>query len=187
MNGSLCLVSRSLPPCPPNFPLQPGRLVVGRSSDCDLVLPHDSVSRQHAEIHLLNEDVTVVDLDSRNGTFVNDTRIQSSALAVGQRVKFGRVAFLLVRLNPEDEHLDSNRETADDRDGDQAELPAAAANRLSPAQRSVVRHLLDGLSEKETAERLLISPHTVHNHVRDIYAVFGVHSRAELLALLLKE
>jgi DNA-binding CsgD family transcriptional regulator len=60
------------------------------------------------------------------------------------------------------------------------------AKKLSGAQRRVLLLLLDGLSEKDAAERLTISPHTVHNHVRDIYSILNVHTRAELLALLLK-
>jgi DNA-binding CsgD family transcriptional regulator len=55
-------------------------------------------------------------------------------------------------------------------------------NGLSPAQRRVLAALLEGNSEKDVAARLKLSPHTIHNHVREIYARFGVHSRPELMA-----
>ncbi len=42
--------------------------------------------------------------------------------------------------------------------------------------------LLEGLSEKEIAYKLGLSRHTVHSHVKDIYELAGVNSRAELLA-----
>ena len=65
-------------------------------------------------------------------------------------------------------------------------VPESVASQLTRAQCRVLMRLLDGLSEKDTAEALKISPHTVHNHVRDIYSILNVHSRGELLALLLK-
>jgi DNA-binding NarL/FixJ family response regulator len=44
----------------------------------------------------------------------------------------------------------------------------------------------EGLSEKEIAAKLGISLNTVHGHVTSLYRSFGVHSRAELHALLMK-
>jgi DNA-binding CsgD family transcriptional regulator len=186
MTGNLFLLNRSLSLQAPRFPVTTGVFVVGRSSGCDLVVPHASVSRRHAEIQVLGECVTVVDLDSRNGTYVDDARIQSSAVVVGQKVTFGGVPFLLMSEDRDAEFVDSSIETADHRDKLRPILPEAVASRLSWAQRRVLLHLVDGLTEKETAERLKISPHTVHNHVREIYSTLAVHSRAELLALILK-
>ena len=48
------------------------------------------------------------------------------------------------------------------------------------------RGLIEGLTERQTSKRLTLSHHTVHNHVREIYSILNVHSRGELLALLLK-
>jgi DNA-binding NarL/FixJ family response regulator len=46
----------------------------------------------------------------------------------------------------------------------------------------VLSRLLAGESEKEAARRLGLSRATVHEYVTDLYAHFGVHTRAELLA-----
>jgi ATP/maltotriose-dependent transcriptional regulator MalT len=43
--------------------------------------------------------------------------------------------------------------------------------------------LLEGLGEKQIADRLAISRHTVHTYVKQVYDRFHVNSRAELLAL----
>jgi pSer/pThr/pTyr-binding forkhead associated (FHA) protein len=185
MSGNLLLVSRSLLPRPPNFPLKPGTFVVGRSSGCDLILPHESVSRRHAEIQVALGCVTVVDLDSRNGTFIEDERIRTADLLVGQKVQFGGIPFLLVCAD-RDAEPDSDLETADHRGERRTVIPEAVAGRLSPAQNCVLVHLVEGLTERQTSERLCLSPHTVHNHTREIYSILGVHSRAEVLALLLK-
>jgi DNA-binding CsgD family transcriptional regulator len=54
---------------------------------------------------------------------------------------------------------------------------------LPPRQHQVLQLLLvEGLSEKEAARALGISPHTVHVYVKCLYRRFGVHSRSELHA-----
>jgi pSer/pThr/pTyr-binding forkhead associated (FHA) protein len=183
----LYLLNRSLLLNPPRFPVASGVFVVGRSSGCDLVVRHSSVSRRHAEIKVHGNSVTVVDLHSRNGTYVNNERIESSDLMIGQKVTFGGVPFVLMSEDTADEMADSKLETADHGKRERPVIPQSVIDRLSEAQCRVLVHLVEGLSEKDTAERLCISPHTVHNHVRDIYGILGVHSRAELLLLLLNQ
>ena len=53
---------------------------------------------------------------------------------------------------------------------------------LSPRLTSVLRGLLRGLSEKEVAAELRLSPHTTHDYVKMLYRKLGVRSRGELLA-----
>ena len=56
--------------------------------------------------------------------------------------------------------------------------------RLPPRAAQVLDALRAGLSVKEVAGRLDLSPHTVNEHVKSIYRRFGVSSRGELMALL---
>ncbi|XXX81759.1 helix-turn-helix transcriptional regulator [Sorangium sp. So ce134] len=65
------------------------------------------------------------------------------------------------------------------------EVPAALLAGLSPRLRDALRGLARGLSEKEIAAELRISPHTVHDYVKALHRHFGVQSRGELLALCL--
>jgi DNA-binding CsgD family transcriptional regulator len=58
----------------------------------------------------------------------------------------------------------------------------AISESLTPRQRDTLECLLSGASEKETARRLGLSPHTVHVHVKALYRAFEVRTRAELLA-----
>ena len=53
---------------------------------------------------------------------------------------------------------------------------------LSPRLGQTLTCLLAGHSEKEAAQQLGLSPHTVHVYVKELYRRFGVSSRAELLA-----
>jgi serine phosphatase RsbU (regulator of sigma subunit) len=65
-------------------------IVVGRHSKCDLVIPHDSISRQHAKVLCSEGEYLLVDLASINGTFVNGQRVQACLLRTGDRIQFAK-------------------------------------------------------------------------------------------------
>jgi DNA-binding CsgD family transcriptional regulator len=60
--------------------------------------------------------------------------------------------------------------------------PNSTTIRLSPRQREVLSGLLAGDSVKQVALRLGISRFTTQDHVSDLYRIYQVHSRGELLA-----
>jgi hypothetical protein len=64
-------------------------IVVGRSSDLDMVLVEDMVSRKHARIECSDQGIVIEDLGSTNGTFVNGEKIKRAALKEGDRVLIG--------------------------------------------------------------------------------------------------
>jgi len=71
------------------FPLADSpEIVVGRSSDVDMVLIEDMVSRRHARLEC-NDEILIEDLGSTNGTFVNGERIKRTKLQEGDRVLIG--------------------------------------------------------------------------------------------------
>jgi len=80
------------------FILPVGRLQVGRADNNAIVLDDNSLSRGHATIIVTLRGITVEDLGSSNGTFVNGTRIQSQQLAAGDLVRFGNVEFLVSQM-----------------------------------------------------------------------------------------
>jgi hypothetical protein len=72
------------------FPLEEDReIIVGRSSDLDMVLVEEMVSRRHARIQLTNGHISIDDLNSTNGTFVNGERVTHAELQEGDRVLIG--------------------------------------------------------------------------------------------------
>ena len=56
--------------------------------------------------------------------------------------------------------------------------------RLTPAEASVAVLVADGLMYAEIAERLSISPHTVHTHVKEVHRKLDVHSNGRAAALI---
>ena len=81
-------------------------LVIGRGEDCDIRIQDHSVSRKHARITTTPEGVTLADLGSTNGTFVNDVMIKGSApLHDGDYVRVGNCIYrFLVGGNVESEY-----------------------------------------------------------------------------------
>lgn len=71
------------------------RLTIGRGQNNDIVLPSDTVSRQHASIERQGMDIVVTDLGSTNGTFVNENpaRLDQVLLKCGDRLRIGDTIF----------------------------------------------------------------------------------------------
>jgi LuxR family maltose regulon positive regulatory protein len=61
----------------------------------------------------------------------------------------------------------------------QSAEPAALREDLSHSELRVLRYLPSNLSAPEIGNELILSPHTVKTHMRNIYAKLGVHRRAE--------
>lgn len=76
------------------------RFTIGRAEDNDLVLNDKTVSRYHAEISCLRAQYFLTDRESRNGTFVNDSRLEPGSsyhLADGDRIQVADGASLVFR------------------------------------------------------------------------------------------
>jgi hypothetical protein len=75
-----------------------GEVVIGRSSELDLVLLEDMVSRRHAVLTLGGDRIAIADLHSRNGTFVNGEKVRSARLKEGDRILIGTNILKLVTV-----------------------------------------------------------------------------------------
>ncbi len=64
-------------------------LTVGRAPSCDLCLPDGAMSRQHCRLEPDGDRWLAIELDSRNGTFINGRRIQQHHLKDGDRLQVG--------------------------------------------------------------------------------------------------
>jgi len=69
--------------------------ILGRAYDCDFVVDHPLVSRRHVVVAVAPDGngMRMVDVDSSNGTFVDDRRVESAEVSSGQRVRFGKIVF----------------------------------------------------------------------------------------------
>jgi pSer/pThr/pTyr-binding forkhead associated (FHA) protein len=77
-----------------------GEVVVGRSVDAGVRLPHPSLSRQHVRLRMVGRTVTVEDLGSRHGTAVAGHSLPPGIeriLSSGEMLQLGAVSVGLVR------------------------------------------------------------------------------------------
>jgi hypothetical protein len=78
-----------------------GELVFGRQQGGQVVIDHDGVSRRHARIMRRRNEVTVEDLESRNGTLVNGDKIAAARrLAVGDVLSIGPASVVIATTSP---------------------------------------------------------------------------------------
>ena len=73
------------------FELNIERTTVGRVEDNTFQIADGSVSSHHAEILLRGSDILIRDLNSTNGTFINNEKITETVLKPGQTLRFGQV------------------------------------------------------------------------------------------------
>ena len=70
----------------------PGPFIVGRDAVCDVVIHDPCISRRHARITIRDGCATVVDLRSKNGTTIDQRRIDRPTIVRnGDRIRFGAV------------------------------------------------------------------------------------------------
>ncbi|HEV3109860.1 MAG TPA: FHA domain-containing protein [Candidatus Binataceae bacterium] len=82
-------------PLPAEYSLLKDEISLGRGTENDLVVPHASISRAHARIQRRNGMYQLVDLNSTNGTFLNDQPVHGAvALDPGSEVRLGEVSFI---------------------------------------------------------------------------------------------
>jgi diguanylate cyclase (GGDEF)-like protein len=75
------------------YPLGSSALVVGRGEMCNIVISDNSVSRRHARIEPRRDGFDLIDLQSTNGTFVNDKLTSWARIEDGDYVRFGNCIF----------------------------------------------------------------------------------------------
>jgi len=76
------------------------RFFIGRSEECNLRANSDAISRKHCAIVIEEQDVTIRDLGSRNGTYVNGSRIEGvQKLQMGDQLRVGPLEFLVTHTD----------------------------------------------------------------------------------------
>lgn len=108
------------------FTLPIGSFSIGRATTCHLRVASDDVSRLHCELQIVPNGVVVKNLHSRNGTYLNGSRIlEPVMIREGDHVRVGPLEFELVSLQvglkkqgpetaPQHRPVDLNKMTLDE-------------------------------------------------------------------------
>ena len=78
-----------------SYPLREGSLVIGRQPSCDIVIPGRNVSKRHVECFVERGVITIRDLGSANGTFVNGNTVTTCVLKDGDKLLLGGYQLVL--------------------------------------------------------------------------------------------
>ncbi|MDC7235304.1 MAG: FHA domain-containing protein [Spirochaetales bacterium] len=158
--------------------LEKEETLIGRSKECALILQAPSVSRKHSIIRISGRDVYLIDLSSRNGSYINGVKVEGEALLRDSDIlKLGELEFTF-RTEQAQEEEDSEKTLIDVKK--QQESSFVKAFGLSAREEEVFYLLVKGLKIKEISGRLFISQGTAKNHVLSIYNKTDCHSRIEL-------
>ncbi len=71
-------------------------MILGRGADADLIIDRDAVSRRHARLYRKEGVWHLCDLQSTNGTYVNDSLVQDQPLRHGEHLKIGTAVFRFI-------------------------------------------------------------------------------------------
>ena len=93
-----------------DFDIEESTCIIGRSAKCQVVIPHDGVSRQHCQLEVTDLGFFVTDLGSTNGVMISGEKIKPNVKTEFKSylpLSFGPVQSLLIKLkeDPLDSHL----------------------------------------------------------------------------------
>jgi pSer/pThr/pTyr-binding forkhead associated (FHA) protein len=77
------------------YELKVEKTTIGRVEDNAFQIPEPSVSSHHCEVILRGSEVTIRDLNSTNGTFINGEKVAESPLKIGQILRLGQIEMRL--------------------------------------------------------------------------------------------
>jgi two-component system, cell cycle response regulator len=119
--ATLVLLHPTGPELGRRYSLAGPQLVLGRGVDCAIRVDNESVSRSHARIFHNGDAWVIEDLDSTNGCFVNELRVERSVLHDADCVRIGATIFRF--------HVTGGLQRCEDDDGGGAAGPAVLVDR----------------------------------------------------------
>lgn len=134
-----------------------GLITIGSLDDNNLVIKDETVSRYHAQIIQADESYVIRDLDSTNGTWVNQVRIKEAWLSPGCLLRFGESEFIFQPLDEEVAVIPSNEEKFGDIIGGNVKMREiyGILEKIAPTNATVV-------IEGETGTGKEVIAHTLH-------------------------
>jgi Nif-specific regulatory protein len=180
------------------FTIEDSPVVIGRDRTATLCIADASISRRHSQIDKEDEEFVILDLESLNGTFVNDVPVKRRQLQHGDRVRIGDSQFLFLMhdgdVNPRssevrfDDAQIVSGSTLQVRFNDALYLMARDLSALMKVSTTInairgveelQQTLLELLFEVVPAERgaILLADPGSPEHMREFASVFGLDRR----------
>lgn len=140
------------------YELHLGANTLGRGRQNNIVVIHQSLSRQHAKIEVADGIVTIADLSSSNGTFVNEAKIKRCKLNDGDKIICGKAIFKFLERLESSRHRRSKRLIKSERDAPFSVKKKSAEGDIDvPMQQLLARNSDNGtilqLRQEDTQQR----------------------------------
>lgn len=145
------------------FVVDAREFTIGRDPSANLQIDASGVSRLHAKlIRAYAGLLSVVDLNSTNGTYVNGVKVSMAAVREGDRIQLGPETVLALG-------------------SDEAVPKQSNLALITPRQREVARLVATGKTNREIAEVMGVSERTITSHLDHIYNRLGIGTRTALI------
>lgn len=89
------------------YHLEMGEMVAGRSPECDIWIEDNMISRKHFTIRRDDKEMTIKDLKSTNGTYLNNKRITTATLNAGDKIQISKETIIQF------DYFDENRRVSE--------------------------------------------------------------------------
>ena len=129
-------------------PLNKDRMTLGRRPYNDIVVDNLAVSGEHAALQIIGHDYFIEDLNSTNGTFINEQKVKRQILKNGDTIEIGKYAIKYVQdgVNPLATAVNAGVSALDDKSGSPAEDKKPLFEQTKFAEAYVAIKILSGAS-----------------------------------------
>lgn len=89
-------------------------VIIGRSEECDYTIRDERCSSKHLQISLANNELWAIDLNSKNGTLLDKSRIEEEQLFIGSKIEIGnsKIAIDSKHMTSEEKRAFTRKKTA---------------------------------------------------------------------------
>ena len=139
------------------FVLEDGAQVVGRGSDSDVVIDIAGVSKKHFRITVKDDSCFLEDLESSNGTFLNDKLIKSATASDGDKITLPDLILQLVFVKEKKVliHKETDNEESEDDFGSGGVAPQSIAAKIVWFFKYRFMNFVHGMNEEYEWRHLL--------------------------------
>jgi len=91
------------------YHLDSDEMVAGRSNDCDLWIEDNTISRKHFKVKKQGPECSIQDLNSTNGTYLNNKRIKTEVLNPGDKIQISKDTIMQFDFFDEDRKVSEQK------------------------------------------------------------------------------
>ncbi|MCC6932483.1 MAG: Flp pilus assembly complex ATPase component TadA [Deltaproteobacteria bacterium] len=122
-------------------------IMIGRAEGNDVALDSEDVSRYHARLSVINDEVIVQDLDSTNGVYVRAQEVKEAVVTENEIIRIGEFAFKVKYIEDEEESAELDFSTTTEANQPKVDNKKQNAGTLTSVESSVKQQADEGNSE----------------------------------------